>query len=235
MLLVGVEAAGGFAAEPARRDVFFEQRASAIFRIAEAFLENAEDVEADIEADEIGELERAHGMVHAELHDSVHGFGGGDAFHDAIGGFIDERHEDAVTDKAGSVIHGDGLFFELFGELHGGLERGVAGFEGADDFDEDHDRDRIHEVHADKAVRTIRERGEGGDGDRRSVAGEDHAGPHDAVGILEHDALDFEFFGDGLNDEIGGGNGGDRGDGLEAGENRGAVGPWRRRRGRRRF
>ena len=79
-------------------------------------------------------------------------------------------------------------------------------------------------MHADKAVRTIRERGEGGDGDRRSVAGEDHAGPHDAVGILEHGALDFEFFGDGFNDEIGGGDGGDGRDGLEAGKDRGAVG-----------
>src|SRR2546425_1071403 len=61
---IGVEAASGFAAEPAGGDVFFEQRAGAIFRVAEALVEDMKNVHANVEADEIGELERAHGMVH---------------------------------------------------------------------------------------------------------------------------------------------------------------------------
>ena len=187
-------------------------------------MEDVQNVHANVEADEVSELERTHGMVHAQLHDGIHGLGGGDAFHDAVSGFVDERHENAVGDEARRVVDGDRLLIELFGELHSGPERGVAGLQSADDFDEDHDGHGIHEVHADETVGALGERGERRDGDRRGVSGEDHFGAENVVGFLEDGALDFEFLGDGFDNEIGAGNGGHAGDGLQAGENGGAAG-----------
>ena len=213
-----VEAAGGFAAEVAGGDVFFEQGAGAVFGVAEAFVEDVHDVHADVEADEVGEFERAHRMVHAELHDGVDGFGRGDAFHDGVGGFVDQRHEDAVGDEAGGVVDGDGGFAEFFAELHREVESGVAGLQRADDFDERHHRDGIHEVHADEAVGALGHGGEGGHGDRGGVAGDDDVVAQEAVGFGEGVALDVELFGDGFDEEVGVGDGGHVGDGDDAGE-----------------
>jgi hypothetical protein len=51
---VGVEAAEGFAAQPAGGDVFFEERAGAVFGVPEALLQDVENVYADVQADEVG-------------------------------------------------------------------------------------------------------------------------------------------------------------------------------------
>ncbi len=75
--------------------------------------EDAADVEADVEADEVGEAERAHGVGHAEGEDLVDGFGGGDAFHDGVGGLVEEGDEDAVGDEAGGVVDFDGGLVEV--------------------------------------------------------------------------------------------------------------------------
>ena len=157
-----IETAAGLAAQPAGIDHADKKRAGAVFGIAEALMQDTQDVYADVEADEVGQRQRAHGVGHAELEDLVDGLGGGDAFHDGVGGFVDQRHEDAVGDEAGRVVDGDGGFAELFRELHREVEGGVAGLQGADDFDERHHRDGIHEVHADEAVGAPGHRGEGG-------------------------------------------------------------------------
>src|SRR5512134_110759 len=65
---VVVEAALGLAAEPARLDVLHEQRAGPVLGIGEPLVQHLHYGEAGIQADEIGELERPHGMVGAELH-----------------------------------------------------------------------------------------------------------------------------------------------------------------------
>src|SRR5579863_9362166 len=141
-----VKAAGGFAAEPAGGDVFFQQRASAILGIAEAVVQHFEDVHANIEADEVGEFERAHRMVHAKLHHRVHGLRRGHAFHHRVGGFVNHGHKHAIRDEAGRVIHGDRFFPELFAESHGGAECVVAGLQAANHFDKHHHRNGIHEM-----------------------------------------------------------------------------------------
>ena len=115
-------------------------------------------------------------MIHAEFHDLVDGFGRGDAFHHAVGGFVDQRHEHAVGDEAGSVVDGDGCFAEFFRELHGGGVGGVAGLQSADHFDQRHHRDGIHEVHANEALGALGHGRESGHGDGRGVAGNDHIG-----------------------------------------------------------
>ena len=49
-----VEAALGLASEPTRFDVFYQERAGAVFRVGETFVEHLHDREAGIEADEVG-------------------------------------------------------------------------------------------------------------------------------------------------------------------------------------
>src|SRR6202790_2010059 len=69
-----VEAAAGFASQPTRIDVLAQERTRTILRILEAVVEHLENREQRIEADEIGEFERSHRMVHAQLHHRVDRF-----------------------------------------------------------------------------------------------------------------------------------------------------------------
>src|SRR5882762_1385676 len=95
LLLTGgvvlVEAAADLLAEPARGDVLAEQRARPVLVVAELAVEDLGDREARIEADQIGELERAHRMVEAELHAGVDVARGAQALVEAVAGFIEER------------------------------------------------------------------------------------------------------------------------------------------------
>src|SRR5579885_2246111 len=221
---VRIEAPRGLAAKPAGSDVFLEERASAVLRVAKALVEDVQDVHADVQPDKIRQLERAHGMVHAEFHYGVHGFGRGDTFHDAVSGFVDERHEDAIGDEAGRVIDGDRSFAEALGKLDRRRESSVGGLQRADHLDERHDRDGIHEMHAHETPGAARERGESGQGDGRSVTGKDDVVAEEPVGFGEDSALQLELFRDGFHGEIRGGNSGYVGDRREAGEDGGLIG-----------
>ena len=63
-----IEAVAGFAAEAACSNIFLQQRAGDIFRIAEAFVQHFENVHADVEADQVWSTEWAHRVIHAQLH-----------------------------------------------------------------------------------------------------------------------------------------------------------------------
>src|SRR5690242_10072871 len=62
-----VESAAGLASEPAGLDVFDQQWAGPVLRIGEALVEHLHHRETRVEADEIGQLERPHGVVGAEF------------------------------------------------------------------------------------------------------------------------------------------------------------------------
>src|SRR5216683_7377361 len=66
-----VEAALDLAADPTGFDVLDQERARPIFRIGQALVQHLHHRQAGIEADEVGELERAHRMVGPELHAGV--------------------------------------------------------------------------------------------------------------------------------------------------------------------
>ena len=63
-------------------------------------MQHVEDGEADVEADEVGERQRSHRVVHAELHHRVDRLGRADAFHHREDRLVDHRHQDAVGDEA---------------------------------------------------------------------------------------------------------------------------------------
>src|SRR5215471_11236056 len=52
-----VEAALGFPAEPTSLDIFYQQRARAIFRIRQPFVQHLHDRETGVESDEVGKFE----------------------------------------------------------------------------------------------------------------------------------------------------------------------------------
>src|SRR5256886_15563024 len=71
---VVVKAAAGLTPKPAPRHVFLQQWADAILWVTQALQQYVHNVNADIETYEIGKFQRTHRMVHAQLHDRVHGF-----------------------------------------------------------------------------------------------------------------------------------------------------------------
>src|SRR5690606_29296875 len=109
----------------------------------------------------------------------------------------------------------DRLLAQRLRERERGAERLVAGRDRAHDLDELHDRHRIEEVEADDAVGTLRRGGHGRDGERAGVAGENGFGRADVVQLAEHRVLGLEILGDGLDHEIGIGEVGERGGGLD--------------------
>src|SRR3972149_6630934 len=71
----GGEPALGLPPEPAGGDVARQQRRGPVLVVAEVAVEDLEDREADVEADQVGQRERAKGMTQAEAHDRVDPFG----------------------------------------------------------------------------------------------------------------------------------------------------------------
>src|SRR5437763_1222670 len=70
-LPIVVEPASALSAQPSGIDHLHQERTWPVFRIAEPFFEHAQNGQTDIESDEVGEGERSHRMVHAELHHAV--------------------------------------------------------------------------------------------------------------------------------------------------------------------
>src|SRR5437879_415045 len=91
-----VEAALDLAADPAGLDVLHQQRTRAVFGIGQALVQHLHHRQAGIEADEVGELERAHRMVGAELHAGVDRLDIADALVERVDRLVDHRqHEEA--------------------------------------------------------------------------------------------------------------------------------------------
>src|SRR6185369_10585633 len=145
-------------------------------------------------------------MSHAEFEDLIDGFRCRDAFHDREDGFVNKRHENAVRDKAGEVIHLNRSLFQLHGEVVNGGVGFLRGSKAADDLDKFHDWNGIEEVHADHFVGTASLGGKFGDGNRRCVRGEDHFGPAECVEVTEDLGFNVELFGGRLHDKVSGGD-----------------------------
>src|SRR5262245_21596583 len=58
-----VEAALSFPSEPARFDIFHQQRTGPVFGVGEPFVKHLHDRETGVETDEVGKLKRPHGMM----------------------------------------------------------------------------------------------------------------------------------------------------------------------------
>lgn len=72
------------------------------------------------------------------------------------------------------------------------------GGQARDHFDQGHQRRRVEEVHANHLVRALQPGGEAGDGQRRSVAGEDAVGGAQGFQLAEQRLLDLQVLDNGL-------------------------------------
>src|ERR1700752_585063 len=61
-----------FYTEITGRDHIDQQGAGGVFGVAKAFVKNAEDIEADVQTDEVGQLRGPHGVGHSQFHNSIY-------------------------------------------------------------------------------------------------------------------------------------------------------------------
>ena len=111
-----VEAALDLAAEPAGLDVLHQQRAGAVLAVGQALVEHLHDRQAGVEADEVGELQRPHRVVGAELHRVVDALDRADALVERVDRLVDHRQQDAVDDEGREVLGGDRGLAQLLGQ-----------------------------------------------------------------------------------------------------------------------
>src|SRR5262245_22287141 len=111
-LLVLVDALSHFLAEPARLDVFHEQRTGAIF-LAKRFVKEIENTQARIETHEINHLEWTHGMIQTELERLVDIAGARYAFLQHEECFVTDDCIDSGCDEARRFLHFHGFFAHL--------------------------------------------------------------------------------------------------------------------------
>src|SRR5918997_940025 len=70
-LLVFVESSPALSAEPSSCHVAPQEWAGPVLGIPEAIVQDLHDMEAGIQTDEVGECQRAHRVVHSQLHDRI--------------------------------------------------------------------------------------------------------------------------------------------------------------------
>ena len=114
---VGVEPAPGLLAEVAGGDQLLEHLRRPEVLLAEPLVEHAHDLEAHVEPDEVGELQRAHRVVQADPRTGVDVLGRPEALLVRAHRLGEERHQDPVDDEPGPVGRHDDLLAHLGGEL----------------------------------------------------------------------------------------------------------------------
>ena len=145
----------GLSAKLAFFDHLDEQRSRCILLRAKAFVEDIHDVENGVVANQIRQCQRPDGVVHAEFHDAIDGFGFSHAFLERENGLVDHGAEDAVGYKAGRIVAGKGGLTHLFSRFNDGAIGCFAGAITVDDFNEFHDGNRVHEMHTDDLVGSV--------------------------------------------------------------------------------
>ncbi len=179
--LVVIEALAALLAEPASIDHLAQQYAGAVLGVSGLHVKYLHDGQAGVQADEVSQLQGAHGDVGAVLHDAIDGFTVADARLQAYDGLVDVGHQDAVGEEAGRVgRHGWDLAHGL-AERDGGLQRLGARLEAGDDLYALLNGHGVHEVrgHDAGAVGRVGRVALGGggrdarDADGRGVGGED--------------------------------------------------------------
>ena len=171
-----VPAAAALAPEPPAGDEPGDERRRAPARLAEGLLvERLRDREADVEPDQVHQLERAHAEA-AAAHRAVDLLGRGDPLLHDPQPLERERPVAAVDDEAGAV---GGVDHVLAHRLAGGTGRGEgvgAAVVAGDHLEQPHLLRRVEEVHADDALVA---RGQRGDAQRRGVRGQHAVARHD--------------------------------------------------------
>src|SRR6266550_3459657 len=202
-IAVCIEPLARFTAELSFGDHFLEQRRRPVLLHVEPLLQDLHDREAHVETDQIGERQGTERMTHAELHHLIDRLRRRDALVHAEDRFVDHRHQHAVRDEPRRVIHLDcslsQRLYDFYGSFYGVVRRLWSTYY----LDEFHERDRIHEMHADDAGRVVGVLGELPDGNRGGVAGQYRLGRRKAAKGGKDLELDVRVLGHRLNHDFG--------------------------------
>ena len=180
-----------------------------------AAVQDLHDGQADIQPNEVGERQRPHRMPHAERHDGVDCLRCADPLHDGVDRLVDHRHQDPVGDEAGVVGCLDRRLAQLPAERGGGGHRIGRGRVAADQLDQRHERDRVHEVHAQDPVGAPGGGAQRGDRNGRRVRCQDGVGVEHPVECPEQRGLGVCILDDRLDDVVRGHQGVEIGAGRE--------------------
>jgi hypothetical protein len=112
-----VESAAGLATEPAGLDVLDEKRTRPVLGIGKPVVQRLHDAETGIEADEVGELKRAHRVMRAEPHRRIDALHRAHAFVERVDRLVDHRHQDPVDDERGKILSADRDLADLLREV----------------------------------------------------------------------------------------------------------------------
>src|SRR5712692_9742546 len=151
LLRVFINASPGFPAQAAFLDVTSQQRIGAVL-FAERAVQVLENLEPNVQADEIAELEGPHRVIQAQFHRFVDIFGSSDARFEHVESFVSDQRVDARGDKTRGFVHDYNFlahtprYFPADGDCFFGTMR------RSYKFDQLHLRDWIEEVHADAAI-----------------------------------------------------------------------------------
>ena len=138
-------------------------------------------MQARVEADEIHQLEWAHGMVQAQLECFVYVGGGSDPLLQHVEGFVADHGVDAAGDEAGRLLDHHHFFAHALANFGGSGQSVFVGFKSANDFEQLHLVHGIEKMHAHTSLCPVGHAGDLGDAERRSIRRENRRGPADFV------------------------------------------------------
>src|SRR5216684_5476559 len=152
LLIVFIKAAAGLAPEISRVHVLLEQRAGTILVVAEHPMHHLHDREAGVEPDQVGQLERPHRLIGAEFYRGVDIGYAANPFVECVNRFVDHRQQHAIYDEAREILRSHRGLAELLRQPASLLEGRFGSREAADNFDQLHRGNRIHEMHPDYTI-----------------------------------------------------------------------------------
>lgn len=150
---VFIESPPTLSTQPAGIHVTLQQWTRPVFRIPKSFMQDIHDRETYVKSDEVGQRQRAHGMIHTELHYPVDALSSRHPFMKGKDCFINHRHEYPVRNKPGRILAVECRLAQLLREGSSSIVSLIRSRHSANNLYELHYRHRVHEVHAYDFVR----------------------------------------------------------------------------------
>src|SRR6185503_12170601 len=110
------------------------------------------NVQTHVEPDQIGQLQRAHGVVITKFHSSVDVLHAGHALFKHSHRFKTERDTQTTGRKTRNILHHDRLFPHFLADAFDCADRLRARLLSYYDFNQSHDVDRVEKVHTNNRI-----------------------------------------------------------------------------------
>ncbi len=144
------------AAEAPSIHVVHQERTRSVLRVGEFFIEDLHDSQAGVKTDEISKSEGSHRNIGSQLHCLVDVLCSANTFVKSEHRLVDVGHQNAIRDKTWDITSGRACLAHAFGKLESRCKSCIICLKGSDNFDELHDGDRVHEMHANHLVSSLR-------------------------------------------------------------------------------